>query len=115
MIRLRVGHSVRAISLALGDAGRNGTGTKNRGTDRTSFCDQLVLECFADRNDTELGHVVGTNRCHLGIAVSGTDVVVLSVIDNLTKGAAGGAIQWMNRLFGFAETSGLDIPGLGWA
>jgi N-acetyl-gamma-glutamyl-phosphate reductase len=40
--------------------------------------------------------------------------VVFSAIDNLVKGAAGGAIQWMNRLFGFPETAGLQVPGLGW-
>jgi N-acetyl-gamma-glutamylphosphate reductase len=38
--------------------------------------------------------------------------VILSVIDNLTKGAAGQAIQAMNIRFGFAETTGLTQPGL---
>ena len=57
--------------------------------------------------------VVGTNHCHLFVATSGPALVVLSVIDNLVKGAAGGAIQWMNRLFDLEETAGLIIPGLG--
>ncbi len=30
----------------------------------------------------------------------------MCAIDNLTKGAAGGAVQWMNRLFGLPETGG---------
>jgi N-acetyl-gamma-glutamyl-phosphate reductase len=37
--------------------------------------------------------------------------VVLSVIDNLTKGAAGQAVQNMNLMFGLEETTGLsDLP-----
>jgi N-acetyl-gamma-glutamyl-phosphate reductase len=41
-------------------------------------------------------------------------VVVMSVIDNLVKGAAGGAIQWMNRLWGLPETAGLMSAAPGW-
>lgn len=62
----------------------------------------------------KLTEVVGTNKCRLGIYVRGRTLVVTSVIDNLTKGAAGGAIQWMNRLFGYEERLGLELPGLGW-
>jgi N-acetyl-gamma-glutamyl-phosphate reductase len=58
--------------------------------------------------------VVGTNRCDLAVAVRGDEVIVMSAIDNLVKGAAGGAVQWMNRLFGLPEAAGLDLPGLGW-
>ncbi len=61
-----------------------------------------------------LQDVVGTNRCLLGVAVDGEQLVVCSAIDNLVKGAAGGAIQWMNRLLGLPETAGLTLPGLGW-
>jgi N-acetyl-gamma-glutamyl-phosphate reductase len=61
-----------------------------------------------------LTEVVGTNRCRLGVSVRGRTLVVLSVIDNLTKGAAGGAVQWMNRLFGLDERTGLELAGLGW-
>jgi N-acetyl-gamma-glutamyl-phosphate reductase len=38
--------------------------------------------------------------------------VILSVIDNLVKGAAGQAVQNMNIMFGFNETTGLDIVPL---
>ncbi len=61
-----------------------------------------------------LGEVVGTNNCRLGVATRGTTVVVTSVLDNLVKGAAGGGVQWMNRLFGLDEDTGLRFPGLGW-
>ena len=39
-------------------------------------------------------------------------MVVLSVIDNLTKGAAGQAIQNMNLMFGFDERAGLEQVAL---
>jgi N-acetyl-gamma-glutamylphosphate reductase len=38
----------------------------------------------------------------------------MSVLDNLNKGAAGGALQWMNRLLGLAETTGLTAAAPGW-
>lgn len=39
-------------------------------------------------------------------------LVVLVALDNLMKGAAGGAVQVMNRMHDFAETTGLGFPGL---
>ena len=40
----------------------------------------------------------------------GDIAVVVAVIDNLVKGAAGQAIQNMNLMFGLAETTGLTAP-----
>jgi N-acetyl-gamma-glutamyl-phosphate reductase common form len=59
-------------------------------------------------------NVVTTNYAHLSAAANGRTVAVLCAIDNLTKGAAGGAIQWMNRLFELSETAGLTAPAPGW-
>jgi N-acetyl-gamma-glutamyl-phosphate reductase len=39
---------------------------------------------------------------------AGDTLVILSVIDNLVKGASGQAVQNMNLMFGFSETAGLD-------
>jgi N-acetyl-gamma-glutamyl-phosphate reductase common form len=58
--------------------------------------------------------VVASNYAHLSAAANGRTVAVMCVIDNLTKGAAGGAVQWMNRLFGLPETLGLTMPAPGW-
>ena len=54
--------------------------------------------------------VRGANVCQLSVAQpQGRDtVVVMSVIDNLVKGAAGQAVQCMNILMGYSETTGLD-------
>jgi len=58
--------------------------------------------------------IVGSNYAQLGVASDGKTFAVMSVIDNLTKGAAGGAVQWMNRLLGLPETTGLTLTGAGW-
>jgi N-acetyl-gamma-glutamyl-phosphate reductase len=58
--------------------------------------------------------VVASNYAHLSAVTDGRTIVVMSVVDNLVKGAAGGALQWMNRLLGFDETEGLTTPAPGW-
>jgi len=62
----------------------------------------------------KLKNVVASNMCHIGVATDGESVVVMSVIDNLVKGAAGGAVQWMNRLWDLPETAGLTAAAPGW-
>lgn len=58
--------------------------------------------------------VVGSNYCHIGAVTDADSFTVMVVIDNLLKGAAGGAVQWMNRQLGLAETAGLETPALPW-
>jgi N-acetyl-gamma-glutamyl-phosphate reductase common form len=58
--------------------------------------------------------VAGSNYCHIGVTASGQSIAVLVVIDNLVKGAAGGAVQWMNRLLKMPESAGLTAPAIGW-
>jgi N-acetyl-gamma-glutamyl-phosphate reductase common form len=58
--------------------------------------------------------VAASNYAHLGAVTNGNSIAVMSVVDNLNKGAAGGAVQWMNRLLGLAETTGLTAPAPGW-
>jgi N-acetyl-gamma-glutamyl-phosphate reductase common form len=58
--------------------------------------------------------IVTSNYAHLSAAANGRTVAVMSVVDNLNKGAAGGAVQWMNRLFKLPETAGLTAPAPGW-
>jgi N-acetyl-gamma-glutamyl-phosphate reductase common form len=59
-------------------------------------------------------NVVASNQCHIGVATDGDTIVVMAAIDNLVKGAAGGAVQWMNRLWDLPETAGLDMAAPGW-
>ena len=58
--------------------------------------------------------VAGSSYAALGAAVDGDTVVVTSVLDNLLKGAAGGVVQWLNRLLELPETTGLTQPATGW-
>jgi len=59
-------------------------------------------------------NVVASNFAHLSAATNGASIAVMSVLDNLDKGAAGGSLQWMNRLLGFDERLGLEAPAAGW-
>jgi N-acetyl-gamma-glutamyl-phosphate reductase len=58
--------------------------------------------------------VKGSNFCDIGLSFDKrtNNVIVVSAIDNLIKGAAGQAIQNMNIMFGFDEWEGLDFPSM---
>ena len=58
--------------------------------------------------------VATSNYSNLSAVTNGKTIAVMSVLDNLNKGAAGGAVQWMNRLLEFPETAGLTAPAPGW-
>jgi N-acetyl-gamma-glutamyl-phosphate reductase len=58
--------------------------------------------------------VVASNFAQLSGVAHGDTVAVTCVVDNLTKGAAGGAVQWMNRMLGVDETAGLMQTAAGW-
>ncbi|MFN3785526.1 MAG: N-acetyl-gamma-glutamyl-phosphate reductase, partial [Thiothrix sp.] len=62
----------------------------------------------------ETRSVRGANTCRIALhrPGNGKRVVVLSVIDNLVKGAAGQAVQNMNLMLGLAEQTALRQPGL---
>jgi len=62
----------------------------------------------------KLKHVVASNYARISVSTLGKRVAVHCAIDNLVKGAAGGAIQWMNRLWSLPETNGLTNPPSAW-
>jgi len=83
----------------------------------------LFEECYADEPFVDVlpagahpdtGDVRGTNRCQIAVhqPQGGHIVTVLSVIDNLVKGASGQAIHNMNIMFGLDERAGLNQVGL---
>lgn len=57
--------------------------------------------------------VVQTNKCIISLLKKGNRVLITSIIDNLTKGASGQAIQNMNLMFGLEETTGLHLKPIG--
>jgi len=78
------------------------------------FEQRYVNEPFVDvmpaGSHPETRSVRGANRCRIAVhrPQGGDTVVVLSVIDNLVKGAAGQAVQNMNIMFGLPESTALD-------
>jgi N-acetyl-gamma-glutamyl-phosphate reductase len=62
----------------------------------------------------ELSRVQGTDAAEIGIFEDGfTDrTIVVCAIDNLGKGAAGQAVQNVNHLYGWEETTGLRVEGV---
>ena len=61
-----------------------------------------------------LKETVGSATTVVGAATDGETVVAFAALDNLGKGAASGGVQWMNRLLGFPEETGLTVPTPAW-
>lgn len=55
----------------------------------------------------QIKNVANTNFCDIGLKVVGNRLILLSAIDNLIKGASGQAVQNMNIMLGYPETTGL--------
>ena len=82
------------------------------------FEQRFAAEPFVDvlpfGSHPETRSVKGANVCRIALhrPQGGATVVVLSVIDNLVKGAAGQAVQNMNLMFGLRESAGLEAIAL---
>lgn len=57
--------------------------------------------------------VIQTNKCIISLMKKNNRLLITSIIDNLTKGASGQAVQNMNLLFGLEETTGLHLKPCG--
>jgi N-acetyl-gamma-glutamyl-phosphate reductase len=55
----------------------------------------------------DIHSVVRTNLCCIGVVTKGSNTVIVSAIDNLTKGASGQALQNLNLMLGYEQTLGL--------
>ena len=64
---------------------------------------------FAVERDVDLKQVVNTNKAIVCVAKYGDKLHIVSVIDNLLKGASGQAVQNMNIMFGLDEKMGLNL------
>lgn len=60
----------------------------------------------------DVKQVVNTNKCLLHLEVHDGQLLITSVIDNLTKGASGQAVQNMNLVFGLPEDTGLRLKSV---
>ncbi|MFV1998419.1 MAG: N-acetyl-gamma-glutamyl-phosphate reductase, partial [Acidiferrobacterales bacterium] len=83
----------------------------------TRYQSEPFVDVMPPGSHPETRSVRATNTCRIAVFQpqkdsGGDTIVVLSVIDNLVKGAAGQAVQNMNIMFGFDETMGIGQPGL---
>lgn len=78
------------------------------------YANEPFVDVMPPGSHPETRSVRGANVCRIAVhrPRDGDTVVVLSVIDNLVKGAAGQAVQNMNIMFGLDETAGLGQPAL---
>lgn len=86
---------------------------------QTHYTEYYEQETFVDvmpsGSHPDTRSVKSTNMCRVSLHPGETETqptVILSVIDNLVKGAAGQALQNMNLMFGLDEKTGLNNPGL---
>ncbi len=82
--------------------------------------DKLYHDFYTDhpftiisRENPDLKQVVNTNKCILYTERIDDKIYILSLIDNLVKGASGQAVQNMNLMFGIPEDSGLHLKSIG--
>ncbi len=78
------------------------------------YADEYFVDVMPVGSHPETRSVKGSNMCRISAQSSkdGKSVIILSVIDNLLKGAAGQAIQNMNIMFALPESMGLDSVAL---
>ncbi|MBU0655247.1 MAG: N-acetyl-gamma-glutamyl-phosphate reductase [Gammaproteobacteria bacterium] len=78
------------------------------------FAQETFVDVLPAGSHPETRSVRGANVCRIAVHRPGNEsrVVVLSVIDNLVKGAAGQAVQNMNLMLGLEERTALGNPGL---
>lgn len=90
---------------------------------KTDLSEQELKDLFQDYYKTEpfvnicsenpnLKQVVNTNKCLIYLEKHEDKVLIISLIDNLVKGASGQAIQNMNLIFGLKETCGLKLKAM---
>lgn len=78
------------------------------------YQDEPFVDVMPAGSHPETRSVKGANNCRIAVHYlpDSNKYVVLSVIDNLVKGAAGQAVQNMNLMFGLDESAGLKALGL---
>jgi len=76
------------------------------------FYKDAAFTFITDKNP-DLKQVVNTNKAIIYLEKHGDKLLIVSMIDNLLKGASGQAVQNMNLMFGFDEKTGLGLKPIG--
>jgi N-acetyl-gamma-glutamyl-phosphate reductase len=79
-----------------------------------AYSDEPFVHLLPEGTWPHAAAVLGSNACQLQVVADEETgrAAVVSVIDNLGKGAAGQAVQCMNLMLGVAETTGLSVCGI---
>ncbi len=79
-----------------------------------AYADEPFVHLLPDRAWPSTANVLGSNSVHLQVVLDerAGRVVVVSAVDNLTKGTAGAAVQCLNLSLGLPETTGLPVAGV---
>ena len=102
---LPMSRGMMATIYAAGDAGEVHRTLADR------YGDEPFLQVLPLGQHPATLHVRGSNQCHIGVVAdrTGGRVIIVSVLDNLMKGASGQAVQNANIMLGLDETAGLAL------
>jgi N-acetyl-gamma-glutamyl-phosphate reductase len=80
----------------------------------TAYADEPFVHLLPEGRWPSTGSVLGSNSVHVQVVLDERvgRVVVVSAVDNLTKGTAGAAVQCLNIALGLPETTGLPVAGV---
>ncbi|MGB0664481.1 MAG: N-acetyl-gamma-glutamyl-phosphate reductase [Pontibacterium sp.] len=105
---------IRGIHATLYGRLKDPVGTDLQALFEERYKDEPFVDVMPAGSHPQTRSVKGGNMCRISVHQPQNDdtVVVLAVIDNLVKGAAGQAVQCMNIMFDMGETTGLSQPAL---
>jgi len=105
-------HATLYARLA-GDGGGDGDGESDlQALYESRYAEEPFVDVLPPGAQPDTRSVRGSNVCRIALHRAGDTVIVLSVIDNLVKGAAGQAVQNMNLMFSVPESAGLEQVAL---
>lgn len=107
-------HLIPANRGILATAYLRGDAAEIHATFAAAYADETFLEVLPFGETPSTHHVRGSNFCHIGVTadrIAGRAIVV-AVLDNLTKGSSGQALQNANLMLGEAESLGLMMVPL---
>jgi N-acetyl-gamma-glutamyl-phosphate reductase len=102
------------LTTCYGQGTRPLDGKEVRGVLEAAYQEEPFVRLSPEGEYPTTGQVWGSNHADLAVQVDTRTnrVIVISVLDNLVKGAAGAAIQNMNLMAGLPETRGLEGLGI---
>ncbi|MBM9510526.1 N-acetyl-gamma-glutamyl-phosphate reductase [Actinacidiphila acididurans] len=102
------------LATCTAKAGPGVTAAEVRAAYEKAYADEPFVHLLPEGQWPATAAVFGSNAVHLQVALdeAAGRVIVISAIDNLTKGTAGGAVQSMNIALGLPEATGLSTIGV---